>query len=175
MYDLLRQCRRGGRDWTRARWEKLNEAFGEGWEKECFPYLETGTWGFQPGHQYVGPGRDEAQWDAILEAVKLFKRTHGSFPRYTAVIRTRGGGCTVGCRRTWTPPPATTPTSAPTSSFWPSSATAGRPSASSQVHRCHEDFKPPLPVPPPPSQRKTGIHKTQTASANKRYHSYIIS
>jgi HAD superfamily hydrolase (TIGR01509 family) len=25
--------------------------------------------------------RDEAQWDAILEAVKLFKQTHGRFPR----------------------------------------------------------------------------------------------
>ena len=34
---------------------------------------------FQPGRQ-VNP-RDEAQWDAILEAVKLFKRTHGRFPR----------------------------------------------------------------------------------------------
>jgi hypothetical protein len=32
------------KNWTQARWEKLNEAFGEGWEKECFPYLETGTW-----------------------------------------------------------------------------------------------------------------------------------
>jgi glycine/D-amino acid oxidase-like deaminating enzyme len=71
------------KDWTQARWEKLNEAFGEGWEKECFPYLETGTWGFQPGNQYT-PGRDEAQWDAILEAVKEFKRTHQDrFPRGT--------------------------------------------------------------------------------------------
>jgi hypothetical protein len=43
------------KNWTQARWEKLNEAFGEGWEKECFPYLETGTWGFQPGHQH-NPG-----------------------------------------------------------------------------------------------------------------------
>ena len=34
---------------------------------------------FQPGRQ-VNP-RDEAQWDAILEAVKLFKQTHGGFPR----------------------------------------------------------------------------------------------
>jgi len=81
LYRWLRNCKPGCQNWTQARWEKLNEAFGEGWEKECFPYLETGTWGFQPGHQYVGPGRDEAQWDAILEAVKLFKRTHGRFPR----------------------------------------------------------------------------------------------
>ena len=49
LYEWLRQCKPGGRNWTQARWEKLNEAFGEGWEKECFPYLETGTWGFQPG------------------------------------------------------------------------------------------------------------------------------
>jgi hypothetical protein len=35
--------------------------------------------GFQPGNQH-NP-RDEAQWDAILEAVKLFKQTHGRFPR----------------------------------------------------------------------------------------------
>ena len=80
MYDWLNQYALGGRYWDQARWEKLNEAFGEGWEKECFPDLETGG-GFQPGHQYVGPGRDEAQWDAILEAVKEFKRAHGRFPR----------------------------------------------------------------------------------------------
>jgi hypothetical protein len=82
LYDWLNQYALGGRYWDQARWEKLNEAFGEGWEKECFPNLETGG-GFQPGHQYVGPGRDEAQWDAILEAVKEFKRIHGRFPRST--------------------------------------------------------------------------------------------
>jgi len=79
LYKWLNFCKPGGRDWTQARWEKLNEAFGEGWEKECFPYLGTGTWGFQPGNQH-NP-RDEAQWDATLEAVKLFKQTHGRFPR----------------------------------------------------------------------------------------------
>jgi hypothetical protein len=79
LYNWLKECKPGGRNWTQTRWEKLNEAFGEGWEKECFPYLETGTWGFQPGHQH-NP-RDEAQWDEILEAVKEFKRTHGRFPR----------------------------------------------------------------------------------------------
>ena len=78
LYDWLKQFRLGGPAFIQARWEKLNEAFGEGWETECFPNLETGTWGFQPGHQL---GRDEAQWDAILEAVKLFKQTHGRFPR----------------------------------------------------------------------------------------------
>jgi hypothetical protein len=36
--------------------------------------------GFQPGNQ-VNP-RDEAQWDATLEAVKQFKQTHGRFPRF---------------------------------------------------------------------------------------------
>ena len=84
LYYWLRHCKPGGKCWTQARWEKLNEAFGEGWEKECFPCLETGTWGFQPGHEAMGNAlRDEAQWDAILEAVKLFKQNHGRFPRST--------------------------------------------------------------------------------------------
>jgi len=77
LYKWLKNCKPGGMCWTQARWEKLNEAFGEGWEKECFPYLETGGV-FQPGHQV---NRDEAKWDAILEAVKLFKQTHGRFPK----------------------------------------------------------------------------------------------
>jgi hypothetical protein len=87
LYKWLRHCGPGGRDWTQARWEKLNEAFGEGWEKECFPYL--GTLGIaEPGHQIRSSRnlRDESQWDAILEAVKLFKKTHGRFPK------ARGGG-----------------------------------------------------------------------------------
>ena len=79
LYMWLRKCGPGGQNWTQARWEKLNEAFGEGWEKDCFPQLEVGP-GFQPGNQHHP--RDEAQWDAILEAVKEFKRTHGRFPRY---------------------------------------------------------------------------------------------
>jgi len=33
------------------------------------------------GNQFVRE-RDEAQWDAILEAVKQFKQTHGRFPRH---------------------------------------------------------------------------------------------
>jgi hypothetical protein len=78
LYNWLQDYKPGGRCWTQARWEKLNEAFGEGWEKECFPQLEVGP-GFQPGNQHHS--RDEAQWDAILEAVKLFKQTHGRFPR----------------------------------------------------------------------------------------------
>jgi hypothetical protein len=82
LYNWLRKCGPGGKAWTQARWEKLNEAFGEGWEKECFPYL--GTLGIaEPGHQIRNSAnsRDETQWDAILEAVKLFKQTHGRFPR----------------------------------------------------------------------------------------------
>jgi hypothetical protein len=82
LYKWLKDCKPGGKCWTQARWEKLNEAFGEGWEKECFPYLETGGWVGQAGNQFGGSVRDEAQWDAILEAVKLFKQTHGRFPRY---------------------------------------------------------------------------------------------
>jgi hypothetical protein len=79
LYMWLRQFRFGGSAFTQARWEKLNEAFGEGWEKECFPYLGTeGFLGHQVGQQFE---RDEAQWDAILEAVKQFKQTHGRFPR----------------------------------------------------------------------------------------------
>ena len=128
LYQWLKHHKPGGQNWTQARWEKLNEAFGEGWEKECFPYLETGGWVGQAGSQF-GRERDETQWEEILEAVKLFKRTHGRFPRR------RGGDAhetrlyTTGCSKTWTPPPTTTPTSAPTSSSWPS-ATAGSPSAS---------------------------------------------
>jgi hypothetical protein len=78
LYMWLRKCGPGGECWTQARWEKLNEAFGEGWEKECFPCLGTGGH-FGAGHP--ANQRDEAQWEATLEAVKEFKRTHGRFPR----------------------------------------------------------------------------------------------
>ena len=37
LYKWLNECKPGGKSWTQARWEKLNEAFGVGWEKECFP------------------------------------------------------------------------------------------------------------------------------------------
>ena len=80
LYKWLAACKPGRSKWTQARWEKLNEAFGEGWEKECFPYLGTGGWVGPAGNQF-GRERDEAQWDAILEAVKQFKQTHGRFPR----------------------------------------------------------------------------------------------
>jgi hypothetical protein len=78
LYAWLKDYKFGGRRYTQARWEKLNEAFGEGWEKECFPCLETGGC-FGAGHP--ANQRDEVQWDAILEAVKEFKRTHSRFPR----------------------------------------------------------------------------------------------
>jgi hypothetical protein len=76
LYRWLKDCKPGGRCWTQARWEKLNEAFGEGWEKECFPCLGTTARPMNGGSE-----RNEAQWDATLEAVKEFKRTHGRFPR----------------------------------------------------------------------------------------------
>ena len=40
LYNWLNNCKPGCQNWTQARWEKLKEAFGEGWEKECFPQLE---------------------------------------------------------------------------------------------------------------------------------------
>jgi hypothetical protein len=71
LYKWLHECKPGGRNWTQARWEKLNEAFGEGWEKECFPYLGTGGWVFQAGNQPIreegrGPvGRDPGGREAV--------------------------------------------------------------------------------------------------------------
>ena len=79
LYNWLSNCLSGRRSWTQERWEKLNEAFGEGWEKECFPHLETGGHRFQPGNRLVEANRDEAHWDAILDAVREFKRIHGRF------------------------------------------------------------------------------------------------
>ena len=36
LYNWLKECKPGGRNWTQTRWEKLNEAFGEGWD--CLLY-----------------------------------------------------------------------------------------------------------------------------------------
>jgi hypothetical protein len=94
LYVWLKECKPGGRSWTQARLEKLNEAFKEGWEKECFPCLGTGGWVGQAGNQLGQANRDETQWDAILEAVKLFKQTHDRFPR--------GWGVDVEERRLYT-------------------------------------------------------------------------
>ena len=67
----LRRCMPGGLNYTKERWERLNVAFGEGWEKECCPYLGTG----------VRFERDEAAWEAILEEVLEFMRINGRFPK----------------------------------------------------------------------------------------------
>jgi len=103
LYEWLRHCRPGGRNWTQARWEKLNEAFGEGWETECFPYL--GTLGIaEPGNQIRNSAnsRDEAQWDANLEAVKLFKQTHGRFPRRSERLYNWLCACSDKSQKLWT-------------------------------------------------------------------------
>ena len=104
LYQWLRHCGPGGRNWTQARWEKLNEAFGEGWETECFPYLETGGWGGQAGNQIRNSAnsRDEAQWDANLEAVKLFKQTHGRFPRRSERLYDWLSACSDKSQKLWT-------------------------------------------------------------------------
>ncbi len=39
LYRWLKHGRPDGDCWTQARWEKLNDAFGEGWDKECFPNI----------------------------------------------------------------------------------------------------------------------------------------
>ena len=51
---------------TPARWKKLNDAFGEGWEAE----FKTGS-----------PGHLEAKWDARLLEVKAWVVEKGDFPR----------------------------------------------------------------------------------------------
>ena len=85
----------------------------------ALPLLETGGWVGQAANQ-LNPS-DEAEWDATLEAVKQFKRTHGRFPK--------GSGDAEERRLYyWLKDNFTTPTSAPTSSSSPS-ATAGSPSA----------------------------------------------
>ena len=56
LYDFLRHCQRGGWCYTPARWEVLNEAFGEGWEQECLPYLGTGGWVGPAGNQFRRKG-----------------------------------------------------------------------------------------------------------------------
>ena len=78
LYQWLRNCMPGRQNYAKERWERLNETFGEGWEKECFPYLGTGR-KFRPGHRW-NP-RNEATWDAILEEVLEFMRTNGRFPK----------------------------------------------------------------------------------------------
>ena len=75
LYQWLKNCVPGGRCYTKERWERLNETFGEGWEKECFPKMlkidSTGK----------GMTKREAKWDAILEEVLKFMRINGMFPK----------------------------------------------------------------------------------------------
>ena len=63
LYDWLGNCVPGGRNYTKERWERLNEAFGEGWEKECCPYLGSDVRS-RPGNRCYT--RAESKWDAIL-------------------------------------------------------------------------------------------------------------
>ena len=78
LYDWLGNCVPGGRNYTKERWERLNEAFGEGWEKECCPYLGTDVRS-RPGNRCNL--RDESTWEAILEEVLAFMRLSGIFPK----------------------------------------------------------------------------------------------
>ena len=79
LYTWLRNCMPGGQHNTKERWERLNEAFGEGWKKECVHYLGIGR-GFQPGNKFGVSKRDEAMWEVILEMLE-FMRVNGRFPK----------------------------------------------------------------------------------------------
>lgn len=65
----------GKSTWRGDRWDLLNEAFGEGWEKECFPRPKV------KGAAVLGYMRNEPQWDATLEQVKHFRVIKGRFPK----------------------------------------------------------------------------------------------
>ena len=78
LYQWLKHCFPGGRCYTKERWERLNEAFGEGWEKECCPYLGSDVRS-RPGNRCYT--RAESKWDAILEEVLEFLRINGRFPK----------------------------------------------------------------------------------------------
>jgi hypothetical protein len=126
LYAWLNECKPGGKSWTQARWEKLNEAFGEGWEKECFPYLGTTARpmlafsGNQPEGR--GPvGRDPGGREAVQADPRQVPEGGRRCGRDEAV-QLAEAKLRHHLRHT-------TPTSAPTSSSWPS-ATAGSPSAS---------------------------------------------
>ena len=67
MRQWLRDNLPGNKMYTPARWKKLNDAFGEGWEAE----FKTGS-----------PGHLEAKWDARLLEVKAWVVVEkGDFPR----------------------------------------------------------------------------------------------
>jgi hypothetical protein len=65
MYHWLYQNLPGNQNHTPARWKKLNDAFGEGWEAD----FKTGS----PSHR-------EAKWDARLVQVKAWVVQHGRYP-----------------------------------------------------------------------------------------------
>jgi hypothetical protein len=67
MYVWLRNNLPGTKrgSYTPARWEKLNDAFGEGWEAD-----------FKKG----SPSQLEAKWDARLAEVKVWVVRHGRYP-----------------------------------------------------------------------------------------------
>ena len=66
MYEWLRNNLPGKPSHTPARWKKLNDAFGEGWEAE----FKTGS----PSHR-------EAKWDQRLADVKAWVVRHRRYPR----------------------------------------------------------------------------------------------
>jgi len=78
LYDFLYRSTPGENGWTKDRWAKLNAAFGEGWEMDCFPCLGTGGL-LEKGHQR-NP-RDEIKWDATLADLVRFEKDNGRFPK----------------------------------------------------------------------------------------------
>ena len=73
LYFWLYNYRKGGRNFKQELWELLNEAFGEGWEEQCFRSS------IKPSSK-PRLGMDEATWDATLKLVIEFKRDSGVFP-----------------------------------------------------------------------------------------------
>ncbi len=66
MYKWLYHNLPGRPSYTPARWNKLKDAFGEGWEAD-----------FEEAHE----SRLEAKWDARLAEVKAWVVEKGDFPR----------------------------------------------------------------------------------------------
>jgi hypothetical protein len=66
MYIWFRTHQPGGQSHTTARWKKINDAFGEGWEAD-----------FNEAHK----SHVEAKWDARLAQVKAWVVEHREYPR----------------------------------------------------------------------------------------------
>ena len=105
MCDRSNSSGRYASDQTNARGEtknetkNLGEAFGEGWETVSVGRSATPTWRpvvVSSRATRLVAGMDEAQWDATLEAVKQFERTHGRFPK-------RADGAAKGKLYDWLP------------------------------------------------------------------------